>query len=111
MKNNDKDALIKNADNPLKYGYTLLMVACENGDINWVKSLIENGANVNHKNDCGRTPLMQAAHNGHLPIIKLLLVKGADINTKDERGYSALSLAELISDDTISKYLKTNGAK
>ena len=48
-------------------------------DINNIKSLIEEGANVNVKNRFGRTALNEVASRSNADIVKLLISIGADI--------------------------------
>ena len=50
------------------------------GEIEQVKLLISEGADVNVKNDEGLTPLHYAAFKGHKEIVELLLAHGADVN-------------------------------
>lgn len=40
--------------------------------------LLENKANINCKDKCGRTPLILAVRNGHTKIVSQLLKRGAD---------------------------------
>jgi ankyrin repeat protein len=56
-----------------KNGKTMLMYSCINGHIEVVKTLLNNGANVNQENSDGMTALMYACENGHDSIVKLLL--------------------------------------
>ncbi|PWF94171.1 Ankyrin repeat protein [Spiroplasma poulsonii] len=58
-----------------------------------VKLLIENGAEINHKNQFGNTPLILASQNGHTEIVKLLIENGAKINHKNQFGNTPLILA------------------
>jgi len=61
------------------------------GDYERVEYLINNGADVNHKEEgYESTPLMRAAWEGQTDICKLLLDKGADINALSRTGWSAL---------------------
>lgn len=55
-------------------------VACHFGQVNMVKFLLENGAQVNTTTKMGYTPLHQAAQQGHPIIIKILLEHGASPN-------------------------------
>jgi len=58
------------------------------------KALIEQGADINQKDDQGYTALMSAAVSGNTEIVKLLLSKGADVTPKDkEKGKTALMWA------------------
>jgi uncharacterized protein len=69
-----------------------LMNAVDNLDM--VKLLIANGAEVNQRNFRGATALMGAAASGSVSIVKYLLEKGADVNARDKDGTTALMAAE-----------------
>lgn len=65
----------------------LLCMACQYGELNIVKYLCENGANVNsYSTYCGsndtksQSPLISAAFTGHIDIVRYLLSNGAQIN-------------------------------
>lgn len=58
------------------HGKTPLVSACEFGQLEVVKVLVENGADVNHKYDS--TPLSKAIEYGSLAIVEYLLQKGAN---------------------------------
>jgi len=73
------------------HGMTRLMLASREGDIAAVRSLINDGANVNAtsidpirgaRGDKRRTPLMFASENGHIDVVNELLLHGADPNMK-----------------------------
>ncbi|MBR3920399.1 MAG: ankyrin repeat domain-containing protein [Oscillospiraceae bacterium] len=92
-----------------EYEVTLLMHFCRLGNdddknIEKIKFLIENGADVNHRVyhedghyesdddmfhgfnygcDCGRTALIYAVNGGHVETVKLLIENGADVNVRD----------------------------
>lgn len=73
---------------------TALMVVCQddrnyesyysNDDIS--KWLIDNGANVNLKDDMGRTPLYFACQKAKVKIVEQLIAAGADVNSKTNNG-------------------------
>ncbi len=63
------------------------------GRLKTVDFLIENGADVNVKDNNGETPLMAASAFSNCRVIKLLIEKGADVNAKDNGGWSALIYA------------------
>ncbi len=54
--------------------------AAANGEIERVKLLISEGADVNVKCNDGQTPLHYAARRGHKEIVEVLLAHGADVN-------------------------------
>lgn len=65
------------AFNDLASGITALMVAASGGNIETVKALIRNGANVKAQNSKGNTALSVARYNGHTEIANLLKKNGA----------------------------------
>ncbi|MFC1841483.1 ankyrin repeat domain-containing protein [Candidatus Dependentiae bacterium] len=68
--------------------------ACEAGDLEKVKSMINNSCvNINSAND-GVTPLYEACSNGHTQVVRFLLENGANANTSTEiRGMTPLYAA------------------
>ncbi|RFU27471.1 hypothetical protein B7463_g8880, partial [Scytalidium lignicola] len=72
-----------------KYG-TSLQAAAFAGNAEVVRMLLDNGANINVRDEHGQTPLHRAAYQGHTAIVELLLSKGADINEADQQGRTAL---------------------
>jgi ankyrin repeat protein len=58
-----------------------------------VKSLIDNGANLNATDGTGKIAVMWAAINGHAPVIMNLLAAGAPLDERDKEGLSALMRA------------------
>jgi ankyrin repeat protein len=75
-----------------KFAMSSLMHAV--GDLEIVKLLIANGADVNQKNFRGATALMAAAIDGPASVVKYLLEHGADVNARDKDGTTALMCAE-----------------
>jgi len=55
----------------------MLLNACEIGDLEKVKQLLESGADVNAKNKYGWTALILASEEGHKEIVELLKSYGA----------------------------------
>ena len=71
----DKGAAINEID-----GVTALYIACEDGNVDLAKLLINRGADVNLPVSWQRTPLYAANMGGYADIVKLLLENGADPN-------------------------------
>ncbi len=59
-------------------GWTPLHGASKSGNLELVKFLIEEGADVNAPDEVGMTPLHLAAKHGHSEVVKLLIQKKAD---------------------------------
>jgi hypothetical protein len=57
-----------------------LHIAARVGDLAKLRTLIEEGANVNAKNMWGETALHYAAERGHKETVEFLIAKGADIH-------------------------------
>ena len=55
-------------------------------DLGVVKYLVEQGAEVNAKDNAGETTLMKAAVSGRLSVVRYLLDKGATVDAGAERG-------------------------
>ena len=56
--------------------------------------LLDNGCDLNARDDKGRTPLMHALVAGNVTKARHLVECGADINVKDKDGHTARDLAE-----------------
>ena len=63
--------------------------ACQEGDIEKVKFLLEKGVDIEAKDD-GNTPLIYASFNGNIEVVKFLLEKGVNIEAKDYDGKTSL---------------------
>jgi ankyrin repeat protein len=72
-----------------------LITAIQANDLPAVKESLEQGAEVNARDNGGWTPLMIAANYSSTPeIVTLLLEKGADALAKDEDGKKAIDYAK-----------------
>lgn len=73
---------------PDEWGRTPLHVAVKHGQVEIVKLLLHNGANVNAKDAAGLTPLLLVGYNNQdqevfESVIHLLVESGADVNVKN----------------------------
>jgi ankyrin repeat protein len=70
-----------------------LFSAISSGNVELVKLLLDNGADLNVQNKYGESPLHKACSGGHASIVKLLLEKGVGLNAQDKYGESPLHKA------------------
>ncbi len=86
-----------------------LGIAVRNGDIDQIKYLIKQGADVNARDRNGNTALHGAVYKGHKEIVNLLLVREADINAKNYKQETVFHLAALKGHTAIVKALVIAG--
>ena len=80
-----------------------------NGDLEGVQAELDNGVDVDEKDDLwGRTPLHIAAEEGHKEVVELLIDNGADVNAKDDDGATPLDMAD---DKETANLLRKHGGK
>lgn len=91
---------------------TPLYTAAARGDVQAVKELIDNGANVNESfGPASSNPLSVASSVGHSDIVRLLLDKGAHLEqTSGNMGWTALSDAAYHGNVAIVNLLLDKGA-
>ena len=70
-----------------------LIDECQDGNIDAVKHMITNGANIEMTSSNGRTPLYSASRWGHLEIVKVLIAGGGDVNKAEWYGRTPLYTA------------------
>ncbi len=87
-----------------------LHIAAKNGEIEVVKSLLRDGADIDAKHRSGETPLYMAALCGGEEVVKFLVMKGADIEAEDTDGYTPLMCASVAGKWNISVFLIGEGA-
>jgi hypothetical protein len=75
------------------YGSTPLHYAAANGYVEITRLLLQNGAEVNAKNNYGHTPLHWAAIHGQVDILHLLVENGANLEAQNNYGGRALHYA------------------
>ena len=92
------------------YQYDWINMAALNGQLDIVKVLVENGADVDVKDADNNTALHNATLRGHLEIVKLLIENSADVNAQDNDDQTALHIAAEFGYLEIVKRLIENGA-
>ena len=75
-----------------------------------IKTLIENGANVNAIYMSGHTALHFAVLGGHTHVVRVLCEAGADLNVSDKYGYTALHFAVFGGHTDVVRVLCESGA-
>lgn len=87
-----------------------LIDAVMDGDLDPVKDLIEQGVDVNYKDDYGNTALMTASRYGYFDIVKILIENNADIHIQGSNRINALNLSARGGFVEIVDYLIKHGA-
>jgi len=92
-----------------------LWSAASSGDLEGVKSAIEDGADVDYhvtpfKDDARMSALQVSAMNGHADIVALLVKRGANINIVDNTGDTPLITASLFHKTNVIEVLIASGA-
>jgi|GEM_PF-2445749 len=103
---NSQDFNINSRD---KYGRTALSIAVGKRNLEMVKLLVENGADVNIFNRNKYTPLMTSCRNGSLSIVKYLIAHGSDYRIVNQFGESAAHIAYHYENFEIVQYLIDHG--
>ncbi len=80
------------------------------GNLEIVKVLVENGAEIDATNSEDRTALQGASNNGHKAVVAYLLENGADVHHGIEHGSTAIHLAASYGFSEIVQLLIDNGA-
>ena len=88
----------------------LFLKAIKSGDIEQIKKLISQGADVNAKDNKGMTPLHKAAYYGQRQVAKVLIAKGANVNGTDTAGQTPLHIAANFGVKFVPELLLANGA-
>lgn len=98
------------ADTVHSNGKTTLMLAARDGDVEEVRHLLNNGADVNQANNNGGTPIMYAALGGDLSIVRMFIERGAELDAVAENGWSALMISSAKGFADIAKELLDHAA-
>jgi len=90
-------------------GFTPLLFAAQQGDIESARLLLDAGADVNDAAPMGTSALVVAVHGGHGAFAAFLLERGANAND-NRAGYTALHLAAVRGDLPLIEALLAHGA-
>lgn len=89
---------------------TALYFALIHENIDLIKLLISEGANLNAKDADGWAPIHQVVHNNKLEIVKLLSENGANLELETEEDLTPLAIAIQRGAKDIVEYLVCKGA-
>ena len=84
--------------------------SAEDGDIDDIRRLVQEVADIDEKNRYGRTPLMLSAYGGHLAVVRYLVQQGADKKASDQYGITSLHFAAHNGHLDVAQYLVQQGA-
>lgn len=114
-------ALVRAGANPNKYRtYPLLYFPAVSGDLEIVRFLLDNGANVNDTNAIvaagftrGETALHGAAKAGNIAVVQLLVERGANVNAvTDSNHYRGRQTPlDLTKSEEVRSFLVSQGGK
>eukprot|EP00105_Crassostrea_gigas_P041955 XP_019926103.1 PREDICTED: transient receptor potential cation channel subfamily V member 1 isoform X2 [Crassostrea gigas] len=79
-------------------------------DLDFVDSLIKNGANINCNDKHGQTLLHEVCRTWHIDVAKFLLELGANVNQADKYGRTPLHVAAAVDYPEMVEILIKNGA-
>ena len=86
-------------------GNTPLHIACKTGNMEIVKYLLKEGAEIDSKDFASWTPLHFACQYSHLEITKYLIEEGAEVNCCNNFGWTPLHIASEKGDLNLVEYL------
>jgi cytohesin len=87
-----------------------LHTAASQGDLDALTRALDNGQEIDARDQDLRTPLHLAASRGHLPLIRHLVGQGADTNVVDKYGETAFYLAATEGQAEVVAYFLKKGA-
>jgi hypothetical protein len=90
--------------------YRGLHAAAANGDVDGIRRLAQNGADLTAFDENGRTPLHVAAFQGHGPAVRALIEAGADPALLDNQRYDSVTIAAVRDDVPTVRALLAAGA-
>lgn len=98
-----------NADG-ISSGLSTITLACESGNVQQVKFLLDNGANINQQCNQGKSLLFTTSEFNHIQLVKYLISRGANIKLPDNNGDTPLHVSAHYGYNEIAKLLLSKGA-
>ena len=89
--------------------FSKVLQSSSNVDLNFVDSLLQNGADINFPDKSGQTVLHEIARGWHTDVTKFVLQHGANVNKADGHGRTPLHLAATVDYDDMLEFLVHNG--
>jgi ankyrin repeat protein len=91
----ESSGIVNPTNMPLPGGLTITSLhdASAEGSVEIVRSLLDQGVDVNQRDAYHRTALHMASQKGKLEVAKLLIKYGADVNCRDKEGWTPLHVA------------------
>ena len=87
-----------------------LLLAAREGRVNAVRYLLDQGAEVNARDNAGNTALAEATYYAQIPVMKELIARGANINALTN-GSTPLDIALNRNDSTVIDLLTHYGGR
>lgn len=84
--------------------------AAGNNKVEILLALLQDGANVDQRDEVGQTALHMAADAGAVEALTLLLARGADVLAADQNGISVLQAAVIAGNVQVCRLLLAQGA-
>jgi hypothetical protein len=89
---------------------TALGAAVANGKLEFVRALLDAGADPNVRNQSGRTALMNLDEDATDEVVRALVAAGADVSIKDTEGNTVLHTAAAVAKSEVLRALLDAGA-
>ena len=80
------------------------------GDLAALRQMLDDGADIDARDQHGQTALMRAAHDGRLEVVRLLIARGAALNVAAKYHLTALMLAVIAGHSEVARTLVEAGA-